>query len=147
MFIPIFLNLFVHQVENSIIFVSKKGNMSDNSKKYLQKIDTDCLHIGNLIAWNIQEKHLKKADIARKLDVIPTTLNQYFKQPSIQVGILWRLSNAMEYNLLADVAQRLPIAFETKAEAALKKMLSEKEAEIQHLKIELNLLKKIHKIE
>jgi transcriptional regulator with XRE-family HTH domain len=121
--------------------------MRDRNKKYLQKNESDCLHIGNLVAWFIQEKHLKKADIARKLNVIPTTLNQYFKQPSIQVGILWRLSLAMEYNLLADVAQRLPIAFETNVEEALKKTLSEKEAEIQHLKIELNLLKKIHKIE
>lgn len=121
--------------------------MIDRTKKYLQKSPTDPLHIGNLIAWIIQEKHLKKATIAQKLNIAPTTLNQYFKQPSVQMGILWRLSLAMEYNLLADVADRLAVPFETKEEKALQKTLSEKEEELKNLKIELNLLKKMHKIE
>ena len=34
--------------------------MRDRSKKYLQKTGKDCLDIGNLVAWIIQEKHLKK---------------------------------------------------------------------------------------
>lgn len=121
--------------------------MIDRTKKYLQKSPNDSLHIGNLIAWIIQEKHLKKATIAKQLDIAPTTLNQYFKQSSVQVGILWRLSQAMEYNFLADLADRLSISFETKKEATLQKSLSEKEEELKILKIELNLLKKIHKIE
>jgi hypothetical protein len=121
--------------------------MRDRTKRYLQKSPNDSLHIGNLIAWIIQEKHLKKAGIAQKLNIAPTTLNQYFKQPSVQVGILWRLSTAMEYNLLADVADRHPVTFETQKEAALKQTLSEKDEELKTLKIELNLLKKIHKIE
>ena len=33
--------------------------MKDRSKKYLQKSTNDSFHVGNLIAWMIQEKHLK----------------------------------------------------------------------------------------
>lgn len=121
--------------------------MKDKTKRYLQQLPNDSLHIGNMIAWIIQEKHLKKADIANQLNVAPTTLNQYFKQSSIQVGILWRLSQAMEYNFFKDLGERLPINFETQNETALQKILSEKDEEIKILKIELNLLKKIHKIE
>ncbi len=121
--------------------------MKDISRKYLQKSDNDCLHLGNLIAWIIQEKHIKKKDVAQHLNVLPTTLNQYFKQPSVQVGILWRLSQALNYNLLLDVGQRLDIPFETNAEKALKENLEQTQKELEHLKIELNLLKKIHKIE
>lgn len=121
--------------------------MKDRTKRYLQPLPNDPLHIGNMIAWMIQEKHLKKATIAQQLNIAPTTLNQYFKQSSVQVGILWRLSIAMDYNLLADVAERLSVSFETKKEATLKKILSEKEEELKTLKTELNLLKKIHKIE
>ena len=124
-----------------------KRSMIDRTKKYLQKSSNDPLHIGNLIAWIIQEKHLKKATIAQKLNIAPTTLNQYFKQPSVQVGILWRLGQAMEYNFLADLGDRIKIDFETQKEAALQKSLSEKEEELKILKVELNLLKKIHKIE
>lgn len=130
--------LFLFQIERS---------MRDSSKRYLQKKSNDSLHIGNLIAWIIQEKKLKKVDIAQQLNIAPTTLAQYFKQSSIQVGILWRLGQAMNYNLLADVADRFPIDFETKKEAALQQILSEKEEELNILKTELNLLKKIYKIE
>ena len=130
--------LFLFQIERS---------MRDRTKRYLQKSPNDSIHVGNLIAWVIQEKKLKKAAIAQQLNIAPTTLTQYFKQSSVQVGILWRLGQAMDYNLLADVADRLPIDFETKKEAALQRILSEKEEELKILKIELNLLKKIHKIE
>ena len=111
--------------------------MRDRSRKYLQKSDNDCLHLGNLIAWIIQEKHIKKKDVAQHLNVLPTTLNQYFKQPSLQVGILWRLSQALNYNLLLDVGQRLEIPFETNAEtfdAARMKLASSKDIMRQFLK-------------
>ena len=121
--------------------------MKDRSKKYLQKLEDDVIHVGNLIAWIIQEKHLKKKDVAQHLNVLPTTLNQYFKQPSVQVGILWRLSQALQYNLLMDLGERLQIPFETKAEKALKEELAAKNASLDHLNIELNLLKRIHKID
>lgn len=121
--------------------------MKERGSKYLKQSETDPLHIGHLVAWIIQEKHLKKADIARQLNVLPTTLNQYFKQPSVQMGILWRLSKATKYNFLADLGQRVQIDFETQKETALQKTLAEKEEAIKILKIELNLLKKIHKIE
>lgn len=129
------------------LYCKKKEMMKDRSKKYLQKLPDDALHVGNLLAWIIQEKNLKKKDIAQYLAVLPTTLNQYFKQPSVQVAILWRLSKALNYNLLMDVGERLNIPFETKVEKQLKEDLAVKNAELEHLKIELNLLKRIHKIE
>ena len=36
-----------------------------NSKKYLQKREDDLLHIGNLVAWIIQENHSKKKDVSK----------------------------------------------------------------------------------
>nr|WP_315131480.1 hypothetical protein [uncultured Flavobacterium sp.] len=119
--------------------------MKDRTKRFLQKTEKDCLHIGNLIAWIIQEKHLKKKDVGNYLNIVPTTLNQYFKQSSVQVVILWRLSQALEYNLLADVGQRLNIPFETKAEKQLLEQLAVKEAEVQQLQMENAMLKSLLK--
>ena len=115
--------------------------MKDRTKRFLQKTEKDCLHIGNLIAWIIQEKHLKKKDVGNYLNIVPTTLNQYFKQSSVQV----RLSQALEYNLLADVGQRLNIPFETKAEKQLLEQLAVKEAEVQQLQMENAMLKSLLK--
>lgn len=72
-------------------------------KIFTKKSTNDSIHVGNLIAWMIQEKHLKKKDVAQHLNVHSTTLTQYFKQTSVQVGILWRLSQALQYNLLIDL--------------------------------------------
>ena len=121
--------------------------MKDLSKKYLEKSATDSIHVGNLVAWMIQEKHLKKKDIAQHLAIAATTLTQYFKQPSVQVGILWRLSRAIQYNLLMDLGERLKIPFETKTEKLLKEELETTKVKLEHLKIELKVLRKIHKIE
>lgn len=121
--------------------------MKDRGKKYLQAGTHDVIHVGNLIAWIIQEKHLKKKDVAQQLNILPNTLTQYFKQPSVQTGILWRLSQAMQYNLLIDLGERLKIPFETKAEKELKEQLATTIQELEKLTIELNLLKRIHRIE
>lgn len=118
-----------------------------NSKKYLQKREDDLLHVGNLVAWIIQESHSKKKDISQALSIAPTTLNKYFKHSSLQAAILWRLSKALDYNFFMFIGQKLKIDFETNREKELKKKLEEKEELVTKMKIELDLLKKIHKID
>lgn len=121
--------------------------MKTRSKKFLIATDSDPTHIGNLVHWHIVQRHIKKKEVALHLGVIPTTLNQYFKQPSLQTIILWRLSQAVHFNFLMYLGQKLGVDFETDKEKALKATLAEKEETIKKLEIELNLLKKIHKIE
>ena len=116
------------------------------SKKFLIKSTNDVLHIGNLIAWIIQENKIKKKDVSNALQILPTTLNQYFKQPSVQTAILWRLSLATNYNFLMYLGQKLNIEFETQKEAQLKKELFLKEEQIKRMEIELEVFKKINKI-
>ena len=113
------------------------------SKKFLIKSTNDVLHIGNLIAWIIQENKIKKKDVSNALQILPTTLNQYFKQPSVQTAILWRLSLATNYNFLMYLGEKLNIAYETKAEAALKQEIATKNEHIKKMEIELGLLKSI----
>ncbi len=118
-----------------------------NSKKYLQKKEDDLLHVGNLVAWIIQETHSKKKDVSQALSIAPNTLNKYFKHSSLQAAILWRLSKALNYNFFMYIGQRLTIDFETNKEIALQKQLTERDEVIAKMKIELELLKKINKID
>ena len=111
------------------------------SKKFLIKSTNDVLHIGNLIAWIIQENKIKKKDISNALQILPTTLNQYFKQPSVQTAILWRLSLATNYNFLMYLGEKLNIAYETKTEVALKQEIATKNEQIKKMEIELELFK------
>ena len=117
------------------------------AKKFLQKDESDPLHIGNLVHWEIKQRHLKKKDVASQLGIIPTTLNQYFKQQSLQTTILWRLSKAVNFNFLMYLGQKLDVDFETEKEKDLKELLRQKEEEITMLKAQLGVYKQIHKID
>jgi transcriptional regulator with XRE-family HTH domain len=120
--------------------------MKTKEKAFTIKKDDDPTHIGNLIAWIIQQQHSKKKDVAAHLNVKPSTLAQYFRQPSVQTAILWRLSKALNYNFLMYLGQKLNIEFETKKEAQLKQELALKEEEIKKLEIELALMQKLNKM-
>lgn len=120
--------------------------MKTKEKEFTIKKEDDPTHIGNLIAWIIQQQHSKKKDVATYLNILPSTLAQYFKQPSVQTAILWRLSKALNYNFLMYLGQKLNIEFETQKEAQLKKELFLKEEQIKRMEIELEVFKKINKI-
>ena len=110
------------------------------------KSTNDVLHIGNLIAWIIQENKIKKKDVSNALQILTTTLNQYFKQPSVQTASLWRLSLATNYNFLMYLGEKLNIAYETKTEAVLKQEIATKNEQIKKMEIELELFKKLYGI-
>lgn len=115
--------------------------MSDNTKKYLAKSEHQYPNIGNFVHWFIQEGPHKKKDVAAKLQVSPSSLNQYFKQQSLQFAIVWRISQAINYNLVMDLGQRLKIPFETEVEKELRRQLAEKEEVIKRMEIQLEVFR------
>lgn len=117
--------------------------MINRNKKYLAKRDGDHPSVGNLVHWYILELNLKKKNIAEELGIVSTTLNEYFKNQSLQFSIVWRLSQAMKFNLIMALGEHLNIPFETKAEKALRAELAEKEEKIKALETELLVYRKI----
>ena len=101
--------------------------------------------VGNFIHYHIIQNKVKKADLARSLGIIPTGLNDYFKKDSLQFAILWKLSQAMQHNFIAQLGEYLPYHFETKREKELQKQLAEKEAIIKKLEIQLETFREILK--
>jgi hypothetical protein len=116
-------------------------------KKFQQLRENDSPPLGNFIKWHFQQNKTKKKKVSDFLQVLPTTLNQYFKQPSFQFAILWRISQAVQHNFLMELGERLAIPYETKAEKELKNQLAENEKQIETLQTQLDVFKKIHKIE
>ena len=118
--------------------------MIDLQRKFLKKRDNDPKHLGNYIKWHIEQNKIKKRTVSDFLGVLPTTLNQYFKQPSFQLSILWRVSLAVKHNFLMQIGEELNIPYETKAEKELKAQLLEKEKEVEKLKTQLGVFREIH---
>ena len=120
--------------------------MIDNQKRYQKKRDNDPKHLGNYIKWHLESNKIKKKSVSDFLNVQAITLNRYFKQPSFQFSILWRISLAVKHNFLMQLGEELNIPYETKAEKALKAQLQEKEEHIKLLENELRVYKQIHKV-
>jgi hypothetical protein len=119
----------------------------DLNKKFLEKRDNDAPPLGNYVNYHIYINKIKKKKISEYLNVRPTTLHGYFQQPSFQFAILWRISQAVQHNFLMELGERLAIPYETKAEKELKTQLAEKVKEIETLQTQLDVFKRIHKIE
>ena len=119
--------------------------MIDLQKKFLKKRENDPKNLGNYIHWHIMQNKIKKRSVSDALGVLPTTLNQYFKQPSFQFSILWRISLAVKHNFLMELGEQLDIPYETKTEAALKAQLQEKEQQLKDLENQIKVYKGIHK--
>lgn len=119
--------------------------MIDISKRYLQKRDNDPPNLGNLIDFYISKSDMKKKDVAAYLGVLPTTLNQYFKQSSLQFGILWRICLATNQNFLMQLGEKvLKIPYTTQKEIDLQNQLAQKEEEIKILNIKLEAFREIY---
>ena len=115
------------------------------ARKYLQKKTDDSTNIGNLIHWQIKVLHAKKKDIANALDILPTTLNQYFKQPSLQSTIIWRIAKVINYNFFMYLGEKIDIPYETEKEKELKTQITALEQENHNLIRENALLKEVIK--
>ena len=117
--------------------------MISSDKKYKNGKGEQYPLIGNFIHYHILHHKIKKADVARQLGIIPTTLNDYFKRDSLQFAILWKLSLVLKHNFIAQLGEYLPFAYENKREKALKEELAEKNAHIQKLEIQLETLREM----
>jgi len=117
--------------------------MRDSSRKYLSKAENDYPDMGNFVHWFIKQSGQKKKDVASHLDVLNSTLHGYFKQRSLQLGIVWRISRFINYNMLMDLGQRLKIPFETEVEKELRAQLAEKDEIIKKMEIQLEVFREM----
>lgn len=85
-------------------------------------------HIGTLIRKKLVELHISTTEAAKRLGVSTPTVHAYYKQPSLQLGIIWKLSIAANYDFLSDIITHFPEHFPVKVDDRLVEM--EKELEI-----------------
>jgi hypothetical protein len=119
--------------------------MERNAQKYRQAQTGDAPNLGNFIHWHINQKGIKKKLLSEQLRVLPTTVNQYFKQDSLQFTILWRISQAVQHNFLMELGEKwLKIPYQTQKETELENQLDQKNTEIELLKAQLQIFREIH---
>ena len=93
-------------------------------------------HIGEILTQYFLNNRTRKSSLARILGVVPSVITEYKGRTSLQCGILWRLSYALNHNFFADLAEHLPLDFTSNASID-----TSKEDEIVKLSEENKILK------
>jgi plasmid maintenance system antidote protein VapI len=71
------------------------------------------LDIGKILNLVFETRRIRKAALARMMDVNPVQINHYLKNESIQTNRLLELSMHLKHNFFMDIAQQLPTDFAT----------------------------------
>ncbi len=118
--------------------------MINRNKKYKETSTNPYPSIGQILDQFARLNHVNKSALSRSIGVSPKVVSDYFKRSSLQLGIIWNLSIALHHNFIAQIAEQMPIDFETKKEAALKNEIAALKDQIEKLEIELAVYKRIN---
>jgi transcriptional regulator with XRE-family HTH domain len=91
----------------------------------------------------LNQKDITQAGIAKKLEITITVFSEYLNKQSHQLGILQKVSFALDYNLLADIMDDLQEEVFKNSTADFLKNREAKQLEITALKNELRIYEEI----
>ncbi len=117
--------------------------MIDRRKKYKITTPNGYPHCRQLLHNYLIYNKISQSFVATQLGVRPSTVSSYFNNASLQIGILWKISQILNYNFIAALAEKIHITFETEATIALKKQLTKNETNIKKLAMKIEVYKEI----
>ena len=117
--------------------------MINRTKKYKADQVNPYPHMGQMFIKHVKENKINRAALSRTLGVSKGVMNNYPKRKSMQMGIIWNLSIALNQNFVAEIAEQMPIDFETKKETALKEEITALKDQIEKLELELAVYKRV----
>lgn len=124
-----YINISIRLIMRTITDHHKTKSITmSNPHAYQKNGNQPYPHIGNLIRKKLYEMNISTAEAARRLCVNTSSMHGYYKQPSLQFGIIWKLSIAINYDLLSDIMAYYPENFPIKVNEKMGAM--EKELEI-----------------
>lgn len=99
-------------------------------------------HIGTMIAKYIRKNRFYRSAMARDMSIRRESLDYLLKRPDSRVSNLWKMSYALNYNFLADIAVQLPAQMPCQPNAKDKR-IAELEKQVQELTTECNTLQRV----
>jgi len=100
-------------------------------------------HNGELLKAYFTEHNVNRAELARQLGVSPSTVMRYFDSQSLQLGILWKTSQALKHNFVSELGEKLDVNYSTSREIELENELSDLKSKFEKMEIELAVYKNI----
>lgn len=89
-------------------------------------------HMGNLLKQVMKQRMLTVTEMAGKMNLATSGINQYCKLPSLHAALLWKLGEVLDYNFFAVLARDFPVNNVSDKERELQQQLTDlkKENEI-----------------
>jgi len=118
---------------------------SKKIKKYVTHNVDDSIHTGQLLKSYFKSRRIHKSALARNLNRNIGTLLNYQKNSTIQVAILWEISQVLKHNFFDDIACKLPPEFSSDApvQTLQSERIVELEEELRIVKAERDVLKSV----
>lgn len=89
----------------------------------------------------MKSKNVTGADIARALNVHPTSVNGMLHRPTMQVQKLADLSNFLQYNFFRELATKFPYPEPDCADQELVEENNKLQNRVRELELEVNILR------
>lgn len=100
-------------------------------------------HMGNFIKNKIKEQQISFAEVSRRMNIKQPTINGYFIQETLQTRTIWKLTQALNYNLFTDLIQLLPEELQNTNKTSFQQTIQAQQQEITDLKKEIAIYKEI----
>ncbi len=100
-------------------------------------------HNGNILRDYFKLHGVNKAELARRISVASSTVQQYLDSQSLQLGILWKISIALKHNFVAELGEKLQVDYTTQRETELQQQIKDLQSELEKTKFELSIYKNI----
>ena len=82
-------------------------------------------HLGNLLAQVMKQRMITVTELARKMNLATSGINQYTKQPTLHAALLWKLGEVLNYNFFAVLARDFPLDNVSDRELELQQQLTD----------------------
>lgn len=113
--------------------------MSLNGRKYHLEGEQAFPHAGNMVEQYVKQNVTNLSAFARKLNIMPSTIRQYFGSDSLQMGILWKLSQVTNHNFIMEIGSQLPIDYPTPTVLKLQQEVESLKAEVAALQKQVEM--------
>jgi len=91
---------------------------------------------------HVRKHRYYQSALARDIGVRPETVADFLRRPDNKLSYLWRISNALNYNFLAELSALLPPDMPS-APNAKDARIAELEKEVQQLTAERDMLQRV----
>ena len=108
-----------------------------------KNIENQFPHNGELLKKIAKEEGLNYVALGKRMNMHPSSFAHSVKSESLQMRHWWKLGLALDRNLIAEIGESFPLHYETLREKELQSEIETLKSDIEKLKLELGIYKRI----